>query len=187
MIIDLKKNIDLVAVVESVGVELARRGTRCVGLCPFHDEKTPSFVVFPDNRFKCFGCGERGDAIDFVQKLYGLSFPDALKHLGIEQGKITPKIRQDIERRKRRTELVKEFRDWEQLYGVYISNLWYETKMLMINGIPPDDLDLYASLLHMLPVWEYHRDILINGNDELKFELYKDEEAHGKFRFRQTA
>lgn len=174
MIAELKQNIDLVSVVESSGVELVQRGTRHCGLCPFHNEKTPSFYIFSDNHFKCFGCGEHGDCIDFIQKLHGLSFQDALKHLGIEQGQVTPKSKQDIEKRKRRAELVKEFRDWEQRYGVYASALWYETKQLMINGIAPDDLDLYALLFHMLAIWEYHRDILINGSDELKFELYKE-------------
>jgi DNA primase len=47
-----KESIDLVGVVEGVGVELKQRGTRHVGLCPFHSEKTPSFFIFPDNRFK---------------------------------------------------------------------------------------------------------------------------------------
>jgi hypothetical protein len=174
-----KNNIDLASIVMDAGIELKQRGTRHVGLCPFHNEKTPSFYIFQDNKFKCFGCGEHGDVIDFIQKLHGLSFQDALKHLGISQDEITPKVKQDIEKRKRRAELVKEFRDWEQRYGVYVSNLWYETKQLMINGILPDDLDLYAPLFHMLPVFEYHRDILINGSDELKFGLYK-EALHGK-------
>lgn len=172
MISELKNNIDLVSAVESAGVELRRSGSRHVGLCPFHTEKTASFFVFQDNHFKCFGCGEWGDAIDFIQKLHGLSFPEALKYLGIEQGEITPKVRQDIERRKRRAELVKRFRDWEERYCIYISDLWFQTTNLMLNGIVPEDLDLYASLFHMLPIWEYHRDILINGNDKLKFELY---------------
>ena len=174
MICELKQNIDLASVVESAGIELKRSGTRHVGLCPFHADKTPSFFVFQDNHYKCFGCGEHGDCIDFIQKLHGLSFKDALKHLGIEQGRITPKVKRDIEKRKRRAKLIKEFRDWEQRYGIYTSNLWYEIKMLMINGIPPEDLDLYASLLHKLPIWEYHRDILINGSDETKFALYKE-------------
>jgi len=172
MISELKNNIDLVSAVESAGVELRRSGSRHVGLCPFHTEKTASFFVFQDNHFKCFGCGEWGDAIDFIQKLHGLSFPEALKYLGIEQGEIIPKVRQDIERRKRRAELVKRFRDWEERYCIYISDLWFQTTNLMLNGIVPEDLDLYASLFHMLPIWEYHRDILINGNDKLKFELY---------------
>lgn len=122
-----------------------------------------------------------GDCIDFIQKLHGLSFKDALKYLGIEQGRITPEMQRSIKQRKRRAELVKQFKDWEQRYCIYISDLWFQTKQLMIDGIPPEDIDLYASLFHMLPVWEYHRDILINGSDELKFELYKEAQNGRKF------
>ncbi|HUV77829.1 MAG TPA: CHC2 zinc finger domain-containing protein, partial [Desulfobacterales bacterium] len=116
MIEAAKQNIDLVSVVEGAAVELKQRGTRHVGLCPFHNEKTPSFFIFNDNRFKCFGCGERGDTIDFIQKLYGLSFKDALQHLGIEQGPVTPEIKADIKERKRKAELVRNFREWEIQY-----------------------------------------------------------------------
>ena len=186
MINEAKQNIDLVSVAESAGVEFVRRGTRHVGLCPFHAERAPSFYVFPDNRFKCFGCGEHGDVIDFVQKMYGLSFPDALKHLGIEQGELTPEIKRDIERRKHRAELVKKFRDWEQWYGMEISDLWHKTKRLMMKGIPTDDLDLYSPLFHMLPVWEHHREILIHGTDREKYKLYK-EAQNGRFQFRKAA
>ena len=179
----LKENIDLVSVVESAGVELKRSGTRHVGLCPFHTERTPSFFVFPDGHYKCWGCGSYGDVIDFVQEMHGLSFQDALKYLGIEQGRITPKVKREIERRKCRAELVKQFRDWEQFHGTYISDLWHKTKRLMVKGIPPDDLDLYAPLFHMLPVWEFHREILIHGTDREKFELYREAQKNEKFRF----
>jgi len=177
-----KDHIELTSVVEDANVELKRSGTRHVGFCPFHAEKTPSFFVFDDNHFKCFGCGEHGDVIDFVQKLYGLSFQDTLKHLGIEQSRITPEIKRDIERQKRRAELIKQFRDWEQDYCTYISDLWHKTKRMMMIGIPPEDLELYAPLLNMLPVWEYHREILIHGTDEQKFLLYKEAQENEKIR-----
>ena len=176
---ELKRNINLVSVAESSGVELARRGTRHCGLCPFHNEKTPSFFVFSDNHYRCFGCDAHGDVIDFVQKMYGLTFLDALKQLGIKQGRVTPKVSQDIEQRKHRTELVKQFRQWENDYCTYVSDLWHRTKRMMMRGIPPGDLDLYASLFHMLPVWEYHREILIHGTDETKFELFKEATYEG--------
>jgi len=182
MISELKQNINLVSVVESSGVELAQRGTKHVGLCPFHADRTPSFFISQDNHFKCFGCGEHGDVIDFVKKLYGFSFQDALKHLGIKQGKITPEIRRDIARRKRRAELIKKFRNWEQRKCRHVSNSWRETRKLMLDGIQPDDLDIYAPLFHMLPIWEYHRDIFINGNDELKYKLFQ-EAQHARSRF----
>ena len=182
-----KSSIDLAHVVSESGVELKSRGTRHVGLCPFHNEKTPSFYIFSDNHYKCFGCGAHGDCIDFVQKLHGLSFKDALKHLGIEQGRITPEVKRNIERRKRRAELVKQFKDWLNRYTAHVGSLIIETEKLMRDGIPPEDLDLYALPFHGLPVWEYRLNILTMGSEELKFQLYKDKEAHGNFRFRKTA
>ncbi len=174
MINEAKQNIDLVSVVESTGVELQKRGARYCGLCPFHAERTPSFFVFPDNHFKCFGCGISGDCIDFIQRLHGLSFQDALKHLGIKRSETTPQMQQDIKKRKRCAELVKKFRQWEWDYCTHISSLWFEIKRLMVGDIPPEDLELYAPLLHMLPIWEYHREILIHGTDKEKFKLYKE-------------
>lgn len=174
MISEAKENIDLVAVIESAGIELKRSGTRLSGLCPFHQDRTPSFFVFQDNKFKCFGCQESGDVIDFVQKMYGLSFRDALKHLGLERGKITPKIREDIKRRKHRAALVREFKNWLNRYTAHIGTLIIETEELMKAGIPREDLDLYASVLHGLPIWKYHLDILVSGTDEQKFLLYKE-------------
>jgi len=176
-----KRNIDFVSVLEAAGVDLRRSGSRFVGLCPFHTEKTPSFFVFDDQRFYCFGCGEHGDPIDFIQKLHGLSFPDALKFLGIERGGITPEIRRDIKRRKRRTELVKAFREWEQCYGAHVGDLIFKTEKLMVSGIAPEDLNLYAPLFHQLPVWQHELDILVYGDDEQKYKLFKEAKKNGRF------
>jgi CHC2-type zinc finger protein len=174
MIADLKQNIDLVPVVQAAGVELKQRGTRHVGLCPFHSEKTPSFYVFDDNHYKCFGgCGEHGDVIDFVQKLYDLSFPEALRHLGIERGELTPQMKARIRERKQKAELVRRFDQWCGRYAAHLGSLINRTLRLM-PGIEPDNLHWYASLLDMLPQWEYYSDILLNGSDEIKFQLYKE-------------
>lgn len=51
------------------------------GLCPFHNERTPSFHIYKDNRYKCFGCQEHGDAIEFYMKQNGLKFIDAVKRM----------------------------------------------------------------------------------------------------------
>jgi len=173
MISELKKNIDLVGVVRGAGIELMQTGSKHRGLCPFHGEKTPSFFVFQDNHFKCFGCGEHGDVIDFAQKLYGLSFPDALKHLGIKQGRITLAIRREITKHKRRAKLREKFNDWQELYCKEVSDLWFDAKALMA-GVQVEDLEFYATIYHQLPVWEYHREILIHGSDEEKYLLYQD-------------
>jgi hypothetical protein len=61
--------------------QLKKSGARFVGLCPFHNEKTPSFYIFPDNQFHCFGCNAHGDSISFIQKTKNLSFPEAVRFL----------------------------------------------------------------------------------------------------------
>lgn len=71
-------------IVEVIGecITLKKAGTRFVGLCPFHSEKTPSFSVNPQGQFfYCFGCGESGDVFSFVMKYYRMEFPEALKTL----------------------------------------------------------------------------------------------------------
>jgi DNA primase len=79
---DLKLRINLADVVSRV-VALKRMGSRFKGLCPFHNEKTPSFNVDADKgRYKCFGCGKAGDVISFVQETEQLSFTEAVETLG---------------------------------------------------------------------------------------------------------
>ena len=68
-------------------VALKRAGMRYKGLCPFHDEKTPSFTVTPETgMWHCFGCGEGGDAIDFIQKREGGGFRWAVEYLAQRVG-----------------------------------------------------------------------------------------------------
>ena len=68
--------------VEAAGVRLRGRGRVRQGVCPFHDEAEGSFTVYADSeRFWCFGCGEGGDVLDFVQKAEGLTLPEAIARL----------------------------------------------------------------------------------------------------------
>ena len=63
-------------------VPLKKRGVNYLGLCPFHNEKTPSFTVSPTKEiFKCFGCGKSGNVVNFIMEHEHLSYPEALKHL----------------------------------------------------------------------------------------------------------
>jgi len=183
MITEIKRQIDLKDVVRASGVELRRAGKRYVAPCPFHDETYPSFYVFKDQRFKCFGCGEHGDAIDFVKKLHGLTFKEALTHLGIKQGGLSPEMRRKIDRRKQKAALVRQFNLWCGQYAAHLGTMINRTERFMRTGIPPDDLDLYATLIEQLPLWEYHSDILINGSDREKFLIFKEAHGHGQLRF----
>jgi DNA primase len=83
---EVKSKLSVLEVVAEA-VQLKKAGTTYKGLCPFHGEKTPSFVVTPArDTWHCFGCGEGGDIFSFVMKHEGLSFPDALRKLAARAG-----------------------------------------------------------------------------------------------------
>ncbi|MDO5601895.1 MAG: DNA primase, partial [Oscillospiraceae bacterium] len=80
-------------------VQLKRRGRTYTGLCPFHNEKTPSFVVYPETQsFYCFGCGAGGDIITFVKKIQNLDYVEAVKWLAARAGMPLPEDRDDTGR-----------------------------------------------------------------------------------------
>ncbi|MCB9477997.1 MAG: DNA primase [Deltaproteobacteria bacterium] len=77
---------DIVQIVEEQ-TQLKKAGRNYLGLCPFHQEKTPSFNVNPEKGFfKCFGCGKGGDVIRFVMDIHGYTFPEALRFLADRYG-----------------------------------------------------------------------------------------------------
>ena len=81
---EIKSRCNIVDVV-STAVPLKKAGANHKGLCPFHGEKTPSFVVSEDKQiYTCFGCGATGDVISFVEKHYGLTFKEAVEKLAKE-------------------------------------------------------------------------------------------------------
>ncbi|MDP9351164.1 MAG: CHC2 zinc finger domain-containing protein, partial [Chloroflexota bacterium] len=83
---EVKDRLDIVEVV-SGQVELRRAGRNFKGLCPFHQEKTPSFVVFAERgSYHCFGCGKSGDVISFIMETERLEFGDALRQLAERAG-----------------------------------------------------------------------------------------------------
>jgi DNA primase len=77
---DIKSRLDIISLVQSYVPSLKPAGRNHFGLCPFHGEKSPSFSVNPElGIYKCFGCGEGGDVISFIQKIEGLDFREALQ------------------------------------------------------------------------------------------------------------
>ena len=87
---ELKARTDIADVISSY-VQLKKSGRNLVGLCPFHNEKTPSFNVSRENSFfHCFGCGAGGDVITFIMKIENLDYVDAVKLLAERAGMTLP-------------------------------------------------------------------------------------------------
>ncbi len=175
--------INLPSLVQREGIELQRSGQGYKGLCPFHDERTPSFTV-KGNKFHCFGCGAHGDAADFIQKLKGLSFKEALIYLGIETGRLTPeqrqRVRTEAQERKRRVNLVTAFRKWEVRHSNILGKKiraaygWIQRNIKSPTDLQDDTGDSLAEIYHWLSIWEDHLQVLASGTDEEKYELFEE-------------
>src|SRR5947209_19189458 len=106
---DLLNRVDIVDVVSRY-VQLKKGGANYLGLCPFHNEKTPSFSVSPAKQFyHCFGCGVHGNAIGFLMAYSALGYVDAIKELAASVGMQVPESRpptpQEAARKERETDL----------------------------------------------------------------------------------
>ena len=90
---EIRAHVPLEELVREYNIPLQPSGRRLKGLCPFHQEKTPSFHVDPERQyFYCFGCQEKGDLFDFVQKIDNLEFPEALELLARRAGVVLERV-----------------------------------------------------------------------------------------------
>ncbi|MDQ2630640.1 MAG: DNA primase [Actinomycetota bacterium] len=123
----VKQAADIVEVV-SAHTDLRRQGARYVGLCPFHDERTPSFSVEPQEKlYHCFGCGVGGDVIKFVEEKDGLNFAEAVELLADRYGVELEREQEDPRAEARR----QQRRRLEQLLdraGAFYANYFWESK-----------------------------------------------------------
>ena len=166
-------NLRLVDLIEKEGIHLTRKGKTHVGLCPFHEEKHPSFTVYEDsNHFICFGCGEKGDAIDFIKKLKGFSFKEALAYLGINGSSGTSlKSSEKSDRRK----LIAAFRKWENDYHDELCTEYRGIISVIEKVKNIEEAEELHLLYHRVPILEYQLDLLREGTDEDRFLLFKQE------------
>ncbi len=104
----IQRIIDTARIEEVIGdfVSLKKRGSNYLGLCPFHNEKTPSFSVSPAKGiYKCFGCGKAGNSVNFIIEHEHYSYPEALKYIAkkynieVEEEEVTPEMQQEIDER----------------------------------------------------------------------------------------
>ena len=94
---EIRQSNDIVDVISQY-VRLKRSGRNYFGLCPFHNEKSPSFSVSPDKQiFHCFGCGVGGNVFTFLMKIEGISFIEAIQNLAERANIVLPKLENNEE------------------------------------------------------------------------------------------
>ena len=105
---EIRSRLDIVDVISKY-VILKKRGMNYLGLCPFHNEKTPSFIVSPQKGiFKCFGCGKGGDVISFLIEIKGESYIDVIRDLARQFNIELPKSNANYEKNKNKRERIIE-------------------------------------------------------------------------------
>ena len=119
-LMELKYKNDVESVL-SPYIVLKRRGSNLVGLCPFHNEKTPSFTVYPENgSYYCFGCGQGGDIITFVMKMENLDYIDAVKRLADRAGLKMPDNDRDDKQLKLKNDIYEANREAARFFHSYL-------------------------------------------------------------------
>ena len=102
LVVQIREQNDVVEVISELGVHLRAAGQDFKGLCPFHNEKTPSFTVSRNRQmFYCFGCQEGGNVITFIRKLEGKTFLETLEFLAERVGIVLPSVDEETEHAQR--------------------------------------------------------------------------------------
>src|SRR3989344_3068299 len=137
---------DKINIVDLVGetVKLKKAGANYRGLCPFHHEKTPSFMVSPTKQiWHCFGCSLGGDLFEFVKLTSGVEFPEALQTLAARAG-ITLKQRDSVSYQPDQKNALLEINNWAALYYSKILNESQAAKAARVyiakRGLKPETL-----------------------------------------------
>lgn len=166
---------DIITTIESEGFAPKQRRKSFWLSCPFHSEKTPSLKIDTDKqRFYCFGCGISGDSISFIQKLHRLNFKEAIQYLNIQKP-----LRINPETQKKRA-LVNAFREWEKSLRKELTDYFREFKANTRNLRTWEEVEEFEDDFHLMPIVEWHLDILANGTDEEKFNLFKRMNENGR-------
>ena len=167
---NLRMQTNLVALIEQDGIALKRSGKSLVGLCPFHEESTPSFHVSPGhNTYRCFGCGTYGDAIEWMRQRRHLSFHDAVVHLAQQCGIPMPTPENREQTRQSRKHLAAVYQILKDVARIYARGLdkspaaskyLFEQRGLTAKTVRTFGLGVVAKGIVALLV-EKHRDALL--------------------------
>ncbi len=190
---EVKSKVDLVEVISSY-LPLKKMGRNLGGLCPFHSEKTPSFMVSPERQvWKCFGCGEGGDVFTFLEKIEGWDFREALEELAKRAG-VKLKQFEPTDKSRVRDKLIEINKLTTKLYSHLLSNhpagerarnylagrgIKKETWEKYRLGYSPDSWDTLFNFFikHKIPVADAAMSGLViarGGNDRSFYDRFRN-------------
>ena len=183
----VKENVNLREAAELYGIDVNRYGK---ALCPFHNDRNPSLYV-ADDHYYCFACGEHGDVIDFVGRLFQLSPYDAARKLlaDFHLSPDKPPSAAALHAKRIRTE-AQQLRENERLCFSILSDYAHVLRDWKVRYAPqspaeaPDER--FVEACHKLDEVEYYLDILTSGNSYERSEVIHQQMANGKLdRLRQ--
>lgn len=183
----VKENVNLREAAELYGIDVNRYGK---ALCSFHNDRHPSLYV-ADDHYYCFACGEHGDVIDFVSKLFHLSLYDAAQKLAADFHLTPdkPPSAAALHAKRIRTE-AQQLRETEQLCFSVLSDYAHVLRDWKVQYAPqspaeaPDER--FVEACHKLDEVEYYLDILASGNSHERAEVIQQQMADGELdRLRQ--
>ena len=185
---DLKYRNSIEEVISSY-VNLTRSGSNLKGLCPFHSEKTPSFTVYTgDSHFYCFGCGAKGDVIDFVARLLDLSAYEAAQRLAADFGlDRPPSVVAQVKKYRPRVNQSKQ----DELFCMNVLSgylhLLEDWKERYAPEAPEDEPDeRFVEACHKLEYVEYLNDLLLMSDQEERTDTVKELLTDGTIARMQT-
>ncbi len=167
-------------------VQLKRSGRAMMGLCPFHNERTPSFAVYPDtNSFFCFGCGAGGDAISFLMRIERLDYIEAVKALSQRLGMQLPEDQYDDSLSKRRQRVLSANREAARFFHAQLSQPQGRAGLEYWKGrrLSPQTVQRFG-LGYAPPEWRALRDYLrekgFSDEELLAANLIRKSEKEGR-------
>lgn len=188
---EIKRKLDIVGLIQEY-VQLKRAGASLKGLCPFHREKTPSFIVSAERQsWHCFGCSKGGDAFTFLQEIEGVDFPEALRLLAQRTNTPLPKF--NPEQQSERARLAELVRDAARFFYTELHGSRGREALAYLErrGVKPDTLrtwklgyapDAWDALLQNLNQKGYRTDEIVKAG--LALERENRSGAYDRFRHR---
>ena len=181
----IKAAVSVKQAAEHYGLKVSRNGMAC---CPFHNDRHPSLKL-NEEYFFCFGCGAKGDVIDFVARLFDLSSYEAVQRLAADFGISTEQGQAVAAPRKPKHPHIRQFREDEMLCFCVLTDylhLLEDWKVWYAPKTPDDDLDdRFVESCQMLDRIEYLTDILTVGDLEERVAVVDELMRDGKIAFLQ--